>query len=383
MWHDVECAAYAADLPLWRELAAASAGPVLDIGCGTGRVALDLAARGPVVGLDSHPDLVAELAARAKARSLPVEAVDRRRTLVRARSHVRPRDRADAGRAAARRRARARGAARGRPPAPRPGRAARARARRPVRGGPRGRSAATAPRRARTGRLGPLVEPGCGARGRRRRRDRPAAAGRLAGRRAERGARDPASTTARPSSSRTRARAAGLASAERHAVPPTAITSGALSSCSRPGAMMHAARLRPLPELMNIYADRGNIAVLRARCEWRGIGFELAASASVGEPLDQAAHDLFYMGGGQDRDQIAVADDMVVTKRDALRRGARPRRRRARGLRRLPAARRELPARRRGAARHRPRRSAHRPRGRPAPDRQLRDRGRPRRAARG
>jgi CobQ-like glutamine amidotransferase family enzyme len=71
------------------------------------------------------------------------------------------------------------------------------------------------------------------------------------------------------------------------------------------------------PELMNIYADRGNIAVLRARCEWRGLGFQHAA-ASLGEPLDPEAHDLFYMGGGQDRDQIAVAHDMAATKRDAL-----------------------------------------------------------------
>ena len=71
------------------------------------------------------------------------------------------------------------------------------------------------------------------------------------------------------------------------------------------------------PELMNIYADRGNIAVLRARCQWRGLGFELAAS-SLAEPLDGGRHDLFYIGGGQDRDQIAVAEDMQVTKRDAL-----------------------------------------------------------------
>src|SRR5436305_5955909 len=71
------------------------------------------------------------------------------------------------------------------------------------------------------------------------------------------------------------------------------------------------------PDLMNIYADRGNIAVLRARCEWRGIGFELTASG-IEEPLDPAAADLFYMGGGQDRDQAAVARDMVSTKRDAL-----------------------------------------------------------------
>jgi hypothetical protein len=71
------------------------------------------------------------------------------------------------------------------------------------------------------------------------------------------------------------------------------------------------------PELMNIYADRGNIAVLRARCGWRGMGFELAAS-SLGEPLDPDAHDLFYIGGGQDRDQAAVATDMAATKREAL-----------------------------------------------------------------
>jgi lipid II isoglutaminyl synthase (glutamine-hydrolysing) len=71
------------------------------------------------------------------------------------------------------------------------------------------------------------------------------------------------------------------------------------------------------PELMNIYADRGNIAILRARCEWRGIGFEHAA-VSLEAPLDPDAHDLFYMGGGQDRDQVAVAHDMAQTKREAL-----------------------------------------------------------------
>ncbi len=71
------------------------------------------------------------------------------------------------------------------------------------------------------------------------------------------------------------------------------------------------------PELMNIYADRGNITVLRARCEWRGLGFSLG-SATVAESLDPHAFDLFYMGGGQDRDQIAVAEDMAATKRDAL-----------------------------------------------------------------
>jgi SAM-dependent methyltransferase len=75
-WHDVECASYDADLPLWRELAERCGGTVLDVGCGTGRVALDLASRGhDVLAVDSDPDLVTVLAARARARSLPIRAV--------------------------------------------------------------------------------------------------------------------------------------------------------------------------------------------------------------------------------------------------------------------------------------------------------------------
>jgi SAM-dependent methyltransferase len=73
IWHDVECAAYDADLPVWEELAAAADGPILDVGCGTGRVALHLAARGyDVTGLDSEPEFVQALAARARERGLGV-----------------------------------------------------------------------------------------------------------------------------------------------------------------------------------------------------------------------------------------------------------------------------------------------------------------------
>jgi lipid II isoglutaminyl synthase (glutamine-hydrolysing) len=71
------------------------------------------------------------------------------------------------------------------------------------------------------------------------------------------------------------------------------------------------------PEQMNIYADRGNILFLQRRCEWRGIGFSHAGAGS-GERVDPAAHDLFYIGGGQDRDQRAVAADLVASKRDSL-----------------------------------------------------------------
>jgi lipid II isoglutaminyl synthase (glutamine-hydrolysing) len=71
------------------------------------------------------------------------------------------------------------------------------------------------------------------------------------------------------------------------------------------------------PDLMNIYADRGNLLVLERRCAWRGLGFELVP-AGLGEPLDGSAHDLFYLGGGQDRDQRLCAEDLIATKRDAL-----------------------------------------------------------------
>jgi CobQ-like glutamine amidotransferase family enzyme len=71
------------------------------------------------------------------------------------------------------------------------------------------------------------------------------------------------------------------------------------------------------PDHMNIYADRGNIAVLERRCAWRGIGFALA-TAGPEDRFDPEAHELLYIGGGQDRDQALVAHDLVATKRDAI-----------------------------------------------------------------
>ncbi len=71
------------------------------------------------------------------------------------------------------------------------------------------------------------------------------------------------------------------------------------------------------PDLMNIYADRGNLLMLERRCAWRAIGFELTA-AGLGEGVDPDAHDLFYLGGGQDRDQRLCGLDLVSSKRDAL-----------------------------------------------------------------
>ena len=75
IWHDVENGAYEADLVLWRELALGAGGPVLEVGCGTGRVAIDLARHGHhVLGVDIEPAFVSVLRDRAAARDLEASA---------------------------------------------------------------------------------------------------------------------------------------------------------------------------------------------------------------------------------------------------------------------------------------------------------------------
>jgi SAM-dependent methyltransferase len=76
LWHDLESGGYSGDLPLWRELARRADGPILDLGAGTGRVALDLAEAGyEVTALDSDPVLIDELARRAAEAGLEVACV--------------------------------------------------------------------------------------------------------------------------------------------------------------------------------------------------------------------------------------------------------------------------------------------------------------------
>jgi lipid II isoglutaminyl synthase (glutamine-hydrolysing) len=71
------------------------------------------------------------------------------------------------------------------------------------------------------------------------------------------------------------------------------------------------------PEYLNIYADRGNIAVFERRAALRG--HELAVRAvTLGDPLEPGAHDLLYVGGGQDREQALIAPDLAA-RADALR----------------------------------------------------------------
>jgi CobQ-like glutamine amidotransferase family enzyme len=70
------------------------------------------------------------------------------------------------------------------------------------------------------------------------------------------------------------------------------------------------------PELMNIYADRGNLLMLERRCAWRGIELRLTAS-TLGDVI-RDDHDLYYIGGGQDADQLRCAADLVRHKAAAL-----------------------------------------------------------------
>jgi lipid II isoglutaminyl synthase (glutamine-hydrolysing) len=65
------------------------------------------------------------------------------------------------------------------------------------------------------------------------------------------------------------------------------------------------------PDYLNIYADRGNIAVLERRAAWREIGFDYR-TIGLGERVKPGEHDLYYVGGGQDREQALIAPDLAA-----------------------------------------------------------------------
>lgn len=79
-----------------------------------------------------------------------------------------------------------------------------------------------------------------------------------------------------------------------------------------PGIEHPSLRLAHLyPDVMNIYGDRGNVIALRYRCEQRDIALEVQ-EVGIGEPFDPADYDLVLIGGGQDREQRRIADDLVA-----------------------------------------------------------------------
>ncbi|MFL5961129.1 MAG: type 1 glutamine amidotransferase [Gaiellaceae bacterium] len=78
------------------------------------------------------------------------------------------------------------------------------------------------------------------------------------------------------------------------------------------------------PDYLNIYADRGNIAVLAQRAAWRGHEL-VVAPLGIGAAIVPGDHDLYYVGGGQDREQLLVAEDLAgkaASVHKAVRQGA-------------------------------------------------------------
>ena len=65
------------------------------------------------------------------------------------------------------------------------------------------------------------------------------------------------------------------------------------------------------PKLLNIYGDGGNILTLKKRCEWRGIGIEID-EINIGDSIKE--HDIYFIGGGQDLQQIEVAGELQKHK---------------------------------------------------------------------
>jgi len=72
------------------------------------------------------------------------------------------------------------------------------------------------------------------------------------------------------------------------------------------------------PELMNIYGDRGNVISMAKRCLWRDIT-AIVTDISLGEPIEPTDFDFFFIGGGQDREQILVCEDLIREKGQAIR----------------------------------------------------------------
>ncbi len=71
-------------------------------------------------------------------------------------------------------------------------------------------------------------------------------------------------------------------------------------------------------DLMDLYGDKGNIQVLKTRCAKRGIDCTVD-TCTIGEKKDPADYDLFFMGGGADREQNLIYEDLIARKEDIRR----------------------------------------------------------------
>lgn len=75
------------------------------------------------------------------------------------------------------------------------------------------------------------------------------------------------------------------------------------------------------PDLLNLYGDRGNLMTLVQRARWRQLEVRIE-ERRLGDPVTPGAHDLYFIGGGEDRQQRLAADDLRTVKGAALREAA-------------------------------------------------------------
>ena len=72
------------------------------------------------------------------------------------------------------------------------------------------------------------------------------------------------------------------------------------------------------PQELNLYGDKGNVEILKQRCEWRGIDFELVEVGKETEKDKYFDSNLVFMGGGPDSEQSLIYEDLIQNKKEFL-----------------------------------------------------------------
>ena len=83
------------------------------------------------------------------------------------------------------------------------------------------------------------------------------------------------------------------------------------------GKQLHLNITHLYPQNMNLYGDLGNIITLKKRLEWRGYKITIN-NVEIGESINNLQTDIYFFGGGQDKDQVKVFKDLVKTKKHKL-----------------------------------------------------------------
>jgi CobQ-like glutamine amidotransferase family enzyme len=99
---------------------------------------------------------------------------------------------------------------------------------------------------------------------------------------------------------------------------PDRVVQPASESRQKDQPQYHLALGHLYPDQLNLYGDRGNILVLSERCRWRGIDLQVRP-LGVGDALPPDDYDLLFIGGGQDKEQAPVAQDLHEIKAPGLR----------------------------------------------------------------